>query len=44
MYPPGRLVFLRPFKGKGPQQTVWDAVWVDAPGAVAGMTWLRWWP
>ncbi|KAI3429288.1 hypothetical protein D9Q98_005384 [Chlorella vulgaris] len=30
MYPPGRLVFLRPFKGKRKQQTVWDAVWIDA--------------
>jgi len=27
---PGKLVFLRPFKGKKKQQTVWDAVWIDA--------------
>ena len=32
MFPPGNLMFLRPFKGKRPQQTVWDAVWVDGPG------------
>ncbi len=32
MFPPGRLVFLRPFKGAKAKQTVWDAVWVDAPG------------
>ncbi|GAB4819117.1 hypothetical protein N2152v2_006163 [Parachlorella kessleri] len=31
MFPPGRLVFLRPFKGAKAKQTVWDAVWVDAP-------------
>ena len=29
MYPPGRLLYLRPFKGAAPKQTVWDAVWVD---------------
>ncbi len=32
MYPPGRLVFLRPFKGKKAKQTVWDAVWIEAAG------------
>jgi hypothetical protein len=30
MYPPGKIVFLRPFKGKKKAQTVWDAVWIDA--------------
>ncbi|KAL6777560.1 hypothetical protein ACKKBG_A14745 [Auxenochlorella protothecoides x Auxenochlorella symbiontica] len=29
LYPPGRLIFLRPFKGQGVAHT-WDAVWVDA--------------
>ena len=28
--PAGKLVFMRPFKGKQKQQTVWDAVWIDA--------------
>lgn len=28
----GKLVFFRPFKGKRKQQTVWDAVWIDAAG------------
>lgn len=26
----GKIVFLRPFKGKKKAQTVWDAVWIDA--------------
>jgi len=26
----GKIVFLRPFKGKKRAQTVWDAVWIDA--------------
>ena len=30
MYPPGRLLYLRPFKGRRANQTVWDAVWIDA--------------
>ncbi|KAL4447467.1 hypothetical protein ABPG75_004686, partial [Micractinium tetrahymenae] len=30
MYPPGKLVFLRPFKGRAKGQTVWDAVWIEA--------------
>ena len=29
MYPPGRLLFMRPFKGSG-RSRGWDAVWVDA--------------
>lgn len=29
MYPPGRLLFLRPFKGHRVTKT-WDAVWIDA--------------
>ena len=26
----GKIVFLRPFKGRKKAQTVWDAVWIDA--------------
>ncbi|GAB4816306.1 hypothetical protein N2152v2_003352 [Parachlorella kessleri] len=35
MFPPGKLLFLRPFKGQKPQQTVWDAVWVDGPALMS---------
>ncbi|GAB4821005.1 hypothetical protein N2152v2_008051 [Parachlorella kessleri] len=35
MYPPGRLLFLRPFKGKTKQhKVVWDAVWTDAQASM----------
>ena len=34
MYPPGRLVFLRPFKGRAPRTAVWDAVWIEAPALI----------
>ena len=36
MFPPGRLIFLRPFKGSKTREAVWDAVWMDAHGGLAG--------
>lgn len=33
----GKIVFLRPFKGRRKNQTVWDAVWIDAASEWAGV-------
>lgn len=33
--PAGKLIFLRPFKGRRAGQTVWDAVWIEASSECA---------